>query len=308
LVKPPRTEALMVHTIDFIKSFTRDAYVFGGIAAVHAMSDVHAMGGRVSTALAVVTVPYGPENVVEDTLVDLMTGAVDALEEDGCVLVGGHTCEGAEIALGFAVAGTVETGMVLTKGGMCPGDMLVLTKPVGTGVLLAGDMCGLVPGDAVAAVLRSMRQSNRRGGQLLARLGAATACTDVTGFGLVGHMREMCSASGMSCTLLLHAVPLLPGAQDCVDLGISSTLLHANLRLRRAVSNHSEASKQPAYPLLFDPQTSGGLLASVPKQVAENVVTSLMASGYTSAAVIGYVNQELVGNDKDGVIQVDFSS
>merc|ERR1712000_603852 len=172
-------------------------------------------------------------------------------------------------------------------------------KPVGTGVLLAGDMCGLVPGDAVAAVLRSMRQSNRRGGQLLARLGAATACTDVTGFGLVGHMREMCLASGMSCTLLLHAVPLLPGAQDCVDLGISSTLLHANLRLRRAASNHSEASKQTAYPLLFDPQTSGGLLASVPKQVAENVVTSLMASGYTSAAVIGYVNQELVGNDKD---------
>lgn len=192
--------------------------------------------------------------IVEDALVELMAGSIAALEEDGCVLIGGHTCEGAEPGLGFAVQGTVASGKQLNKGGMTPGDVLVVTKPIGTGVLLAGDMRGSVPGYAVDCALQSMRRSNRSGGSILSRFGA-TACTDITGFGLIGHLREMCSASKVACDLWLNDIPFLPHAVECVSSGISSTLLPANLRLRRAVQNHNEASSHPSYPLLYDPQT-----------------------------------------------------
>jgi selenide,water dikinase len=196
----------------------------------------------------------------------MMAGAVSVLNEAGCALVGGHTGEGSELALGFAINGLIDEALagVLTKGGMRPGDVLILTKPIGTGTLFAAHArLGLARGRWIDAALESMQVSNRAAMPILIAHGA-TACTDLTGFGLLGHLVEMTKPSGVDAELDLNALPLLDGAAECVAAGVLSSLQPANLRLRRALRNQEEALAHPNYPLIFDPQTAGGLLASVP--------------------------------------------
>ncbi len=281
-----------VHTVDFFRSFIDDPYVFGQIAANHALSDVHAMGARCAGALAVAVVPYGLESKVEESLFHMMAGAAAVLAEAGCPLIGGHSCEGAELSLGFAVVGASAVDAAMRKGGMREGDVLVLTKPIGTGALFAAHMRGVAAGSWVAAATRSMVVSNRRAAAALAAHGA-TACTDVTGFGLLGHLVEMASASSARVALSMGSVPLLAGAAECVARGVFSSLQPSNLRLKRAVSNEAEALAHPAYPLLFDPQTSGGLLASVPAGRADACIRALRDAGFERAAVVGRVTQKL---------------
>lgn len=168
--------------------------MFGQVAAVHALSDVHAMGAQPSGALAIAVVPYGLERKVEDSLFQMMSGACHALRESNCPLLGGHSCEGQELALGFAVTGQVEVEGALRKSGMAVGEKIVLTKPVGTGVLFAANMRGMASGEWISSALRHMTTSNLRAAQCLLRHGAS-ACTDVTGFGLLGHLLEMTQAS-----------------------------------------------------------------------------------------------------------------
>jgi selenide,water dikinase len=279
---------LSVQTVDYFRAIVDDPYLFGKIAAVHALGDVYAMGGEPQTALAIATVPYGLEAKVEADLTMMMTGANEVLRDAGCALVGGHTSEGAELALGFSVTGLVERAAALRKRGLEPGDALILTKPIGTGTLLAADMRMKAKARWVAAAVEHMTASNRTAAAILRRHGVRAA-TDVTGFGLIGHLVEMAKASGVDASLLIAAVPLLDGARETLGKGIFSSLQPQNVRLRRAIRNLDDAAKHPLYPMLFDPQTAGGLLASVPGGRAEACVAELRANGYPKAAVVGFI-------------------
>ena len=278
----------VVHTVDFFRSMLDDPYVFGQVAANHALSDVYAMGGEAESALAIVTVPHGPESKVEDTLTQVMAGAALVLREAGAVLVGGHTSEGAELGLGFAVHGRVDPGRVLRRAGLRPGDRLILTKALGTGTLFAADMRHKAKGRWIAAAVASMLQSNREAARGVIAHGVS-ACTDVTGFGLLGHLVEMLNASDVDAELDLDALPVLDGAEQTVRAGILSSLQPQNVRLRRAIVNAPDAGTAPRVALLFDPQTSGGLLAGVPAVEAESCVRDLRARGYSESAIIGTV-------------------
>ena len=302
VTKPPGGEMAMVHTVDFFRSFLDDPFVFGRVAANHALSDVHAMCAEAQTALAIAVVPFGVESKVEDSLYQMMAGACEMLKESNCALVGGHTCEGSELALGFCVNGVAKQNEVLRKGGFKKGDKLIITKPIGTGTLFAADMRGQAEGWWIVEALKGMQTSNRKGGFTLRDHGG-TSCTDVTGFGLLGHLVEMCKASKATVRLDMNKVPLLPGAQELVSKGIFSSLQPANLRLKRAVSNESEALEHPAYPLLFDPQTAGGLLASVPASEAEACIVALKAQGYPESTIIG----EVTGSAQEGPLYIECS-
>ncbi len=280
---------IMLHTVDYFRAFIDDPYVFGQVAANHSLGDIFAMGGEPQSALAIVTLPFGLEAKMQDQLVQLMAGALKVLNEAETALVGGHTSEGAELALGFAVNGLADPARLLRKGGMRPGDRLILTKPLGTGTLFAADMRGKARGRWIDAALASMLQSNRAAARCLHDHGA-TACTDVTGFGLLGHLVEMVRPSGVDVELSLDALPLLDGALDTVRLGIFSSLQPQNVRLRRAVREVDALAQDARLPLIFDPQTAGGLLASIPADRAEPCLAALRRSGYASAAVIGTIH------------------
>jgi selenide,water dikinase len=281
-------DRLAVHSVDYFRAIIDDPYLFGKIAVNHALGDIFAMGAEPQSALAIATVPYGLEAKVEADLSAMMTGANEMLREAGCALVGGHTSEGAELSLGFAVNGLIAREKVLRKGGLVPGDVLILTKPLGTGTLLAADMRGKAKARWVMAAIEHMTTSNRRGAAILTEHGAHAA-TDVTGFGLLGHLVEMVRASNVDATIHLQAVPLLDGVAETIGLGIFSSLQPQNVRLRRAIRNLDEAGRHQLYPALFDPQTAGGLLAAVPVARGPACVAALRAAGYSATAMIGAV-------------------
>jgi selenide,water dikinase len=289
VLRVPPGKAL-VHTVDFFRSFIDDPYLFGKVAANHALGDIFAMGAEPQSATAIATVPPGLEAKVEDLLRQMMSGAVEVLNAAGCCLVGGHTGEGRELALGFAVNGLIDEPMqgLMRKGGMRPGDVLLLTKPIGTGTLFAAHARHAAKGRWIGAALDAMLLSNQAGAQILREHGA-TACTDLTGFGLLGHLVEMTRPSGVDAELNLGALPLLDGALACVQAGIVSSLQPANVRLRRALRNAEAFVNDPVYPLLFDPQTAGGLLTSVPADRAGACLRALQAAGYAQAAAIGRI-------------------
>ena len=280
----------LVHTVDFFRAFIDDPWIFGRIAANHALGDIFAMGAEAQSATAIATVPPGLESKVEDTVFQMMAGAVEVLNVAGCALVGGHTGEGRELALGFAINGLIDEGLasVLRKGGMRPGDALILTKPIGTGTLFAAHARLQARGRWIDAALESMQLSNRAAVPCLIAHGA-TACTDLTGFGLLGHLVEMTRPSGVDAEIDLAALPLLEGAAETAAAGILSSLQPANVRLRRALRDQPAALRHPNYPLLFDPQTAGGLLAGVPEPRVGDCLAALRAAGYARAAAIGRV-------------------
>ena len=284
---------VLVRTVDAFRAIVDDPFVFGKITANHCLGDIFAMGAEAQTALAVVTVPFGLENKVEDTLVQLLAGAVEVLNEAGAALVGGHTTEGAELYCGLSLTGLVDAEEVLRKGGLQPGDRLILTKGLGTGTLFAAEMRLRAKGRWIDAAIQAMLQSSEAAAVSFRRY-AATACTDVTGFGLLGHLIEMTKASGVSVRLNLSSVPVLDGALETSSAGLLSSLHPHNVRLRRAVADVECASADRRYPLLYDPQTAGGLLAGVPPDQAEGCVEDLHAAGYPQAAIIGTV--ESAGN------------
>ena len=281
-----------VQTVDYFRAFVDDPYIFGQIAAVHALGDCWAMGADPHAALAIATVPYGLETQVEETLYQMMAGACSILRDAGCGLAGGHSSEGAELSLGFSVHGAAPREKLMKKGGMKAGHKIILTKPVGTGTLFAADMRSKAQGRWISNALNSMRQPSAVAAKTLFDHGA-TSCTDVTGFGLLGHLVEMCKGSNAAAVLDMDAVPILPGALECVESGITSSLQPANVRLSRAVANPSTVSGAPKYPLLFDPQTAGGMLASVPSENASAAVDALRAAGYPHTTIIGEVLEYL---------------
>jgi len=279
---------LAVHTVDHFRAFVDDPYVFGRIAANHALGDIYAMGGEPETALAIAALPHGPAAKVGADLTALLTGANEILKDAGCALVGGHTGEGPELALGFAINGRVARDRVLRKQGLVPGDVLILTKPIGTGTLLAADMRAKAKARWVMDAIASMMRSSRRASEILIAHGAHAA-TDVTGFGLAGHLLEMMRASKVRASLDLGSIPLLDGAWESAAAGHLSSLHGENVKAASAIEDAGTHSKDPRYLLLFDPQTAGGLLAGVPMDQAAACLAALHAAGETRAAIIGNV-------------------
>ncbi len=261
MIEVPAGKAL-VQSVDFFRTFLDDPYVFGEIATVHALGDVWAMGARPHSALALAVVPAAAERLVEEDLFQMLAGARAVLDRAGCALIGGHSGEGPEAALGFSVNGLVDPARALRKGGLRPGDKLVVTKPLGTGVIFAAAMRGVARARWIAGALASMRQP-------LSVPPGAHAGTDVTGFGLAGHLAEMIRASGaVSVDLELEALPALAGATELFAQGFASSLQPENLRARHLIQGMDTFANHPKLPLLFDPQTAGGLLLAVPADAA----------------------------------------
>ncbi|WP_346293148.1 selenide, water dikinase SelD [Sphaerothrix gracilis] len=282
------TGQLLVQTVDYFRALLDDPYVFGQICVNHCLSDLFAMGAVPQSVLAIATLPYGTTVKQAETLYLLLAGAYTALAQSKTPLIGGHTTEGPDLALGFTCNGLVEPDRLLRKGNAQVGDSLILTKAVGTGTLFAADMQLQAKGRWIEAAVDSMRQSNYQAAQCLLQQGA-TACTDVTGFGLVGHLLEMLQASQVGAELDLTVLPVLLGARETLASGIVSSLQPQNAKAVLAIQNQRAISHQPDYPLLFDPQTSGGLLAAVPAAKAEAAIAALQALGYTHTCKIGTI-------------------
>lgn len=268
-----------VITTDHLRGFLLDPGLMARIAAVHALGDVWSMGAAPQVALAQVILPVMGERQQAETLREIMAAAAEVFGPEGAAIVGGHTSLGAELTIGFTVTGLCE-GPAITQAGARPGDRLILTKPIGTGVILAAEMGGRAAGPTVRAAWASMARPSG----VVARLIAphAHAMTDVTGFGLAGHLLQILDASQVAARLHLAAVPILPGALALSAAGIGSSLLPAN---RQAAARMAMADS-PAADLLFDPQTAGGMLAAVPAALADDLVEQLGANG-EAAAVIG---------------------
>lgn len=289
---------LAVQTVDQFRALVDDPYIFAQVCVNHCLSDLLAMGATPQTVLALVTLPYGTDAIQTETLYQLMTGTYQALAPSQTWLVGGHTTEGSELSLGFACNGWVAADEILTKQNLQPGLSLILTKPLGTGVLFAADMQRAAKGRWIEAAIASMVQSNHRAVQCLRDCGVV-ACTDVTGFGLLGHLNEMLRL-GLAVELNLDGLPVLPGVHTCFEAGYLSSLHGRNQQLERLVERQLEHQTKrqphPNYPLLFDPQTSGGLLAAVPYEQVTQCLTALQHQGYVHSRHIGDIVPAVSGH------------
>ncbi|WP_263970556.1 selenide, water dikinase SelD [Leptolyngbya sp. KIOST-1] len=277
---------VMVHTVDYFTALVDDPFVFAQICLKHCLSDLYAMGATPYTVLATVQIPYATPVKQAEMLYQILAGTHKGLLASGTPLVGGHTVVGPQLALGFACNGVAEPTQLLRKGGMQPGDRLILTQPLGTGTLFAADMQGKAKGRWIEAAIASMLTPNRAAAEIV-RAHGATACTDVTGFGLAGHLLEMVRASGVTATINLDTLPVLAGAANTLAAGIISTLQPQNLQAAEFID--PVGIRHPLYPLLFDPQTAGGLLAAVPARQGQSCLAALQRQGYDQAAIVGEV-------------------
>lgn len=284
----PVVNAMEVQTIDGFRAMLDEPYLVGGIAAEHALNDVYAMGGLPRTALAWVTIPYSGEPLMEEDLYQVMSGAKRVFETAGAELVGGHSGEGPELSVGFAVSGTVHEDDVWHKNRIAIDDALILTKPLGTGVIMAAHMQARCGSETLMGALGSMQHSNRAALNVLRDAGVR-ACTDVTGFGLLGHANEMARAARLCVEIYPARVPHLGGADELMAGNIVSTLQSSNERALRAVSMGNFEDWHTSVRMLLDPQTSGGLLAAVRPEQAVDCVARLRDAGYAMANIVGRV-------------------
>ena len=274
---------------DGFRAMIDDGYRFGRISAHHALNDLFAMGAEPAFALALATVPLMAEAMMEDDLFQMMSGALAVFREHGVDLVGGHSAEGAELSLAFSVSGLL-TGSALAKGGLSPGEQLVLTKPVGSGVLLAGAMQGRASANQLLAAIDVMDTSNATAATILRRHGAS-GCTDVTGFGLAGHLAEMARASGVGVRVDARRVPKLDGVDELMAAGVASSLQNNNEQALDDFIVRGAPPNAPSVRVLADPQTAGGLLAGVPEGRLDACLAALRNHGFDRAQVVGEVTQ-----------------
>ena len=273
----------LVQTVDFFTPIVDDPFTYGQIAAANALSDVYAMGGRPLTALAIAGFPKDLDRAV---LSRIFAGGLDMLSRAGVALLGGHTVQDQEIKFGYAITGEVDPHRILANGGARPGDVLILTKPLGTGIIATALKFGRAPENAVRAAIESMTTLNRTAAEALQTLEHrhVHACTDITGFGLIGHTTEMAVASDVSVDVDSTAVPLIAGARDLVRGNVPgggrTNRQYFGSRVRIAESVDPDLAD-----LLFDPQTSGGLLAAVDPTVAGTSLAALADAGVTGVVV-----------------------
>ncbi len=283
-------ETALIQTLDFFTPIVDDPYLFGQIAAANSLSDVYAMGGKPLTAMNIVTFPVC--RLDAEVLLAILSGGQQKIAEAGAVMVGGHTIDDDEPKYGLSVTGTVHPSRILTNAGAQPGDALILTKAIGTGVLYTALKAELFP-EGVAAAAAGMAQLNRYAAQAMERY-AVNACTDITGFGLLGHAYEMSAASGVDMEVYSGEVPLLPDAAEAANMGLVPAGAYANREYLKAVS-FDPAVPENIRDLLFDPQTSGGLLISIPAGQADALLADMKESGVEYAACIGRVRGKGTG-------------
>jgi selenide, water dikinase len=273
----------LVQTVDFFTPIVDDPFTYGQIAAANALSDIYAMGGEPVTALAIAAFPQGELDPA--TIRQIFLGGYDKLQEAGVSLLGGHTVRDPEVKFGYAVTGRIDPDRIWANAGARVGDRLIFTKRLGTGIAGTAIKNKRAPDALVAAAVASMTTLNRRTAEILKRFGGAVhGCTDVTGFGLIGHATEMAIASGVTMIIDVSRLPILPGALEIASENRSGGL--GTNRLQFAPTTRAEGIAADVMDVCYDPQTSGGLLASVDGGDAETIVAELNAAG-VPAVVIG---------------------
>jgi selenide, water dikinase len=281
----------LVQTVDFFTPIVDDPYIYGQIAAANALSDVYAMGGRPVTALAIAAFPQ--DGLHTDDIAQIFLGGFDKLREAGVALLGGHTVQDREIKFGYAVTGAVDPKRILTNTNAKPGDRLILTKPLGTGIVGTAIKFGRASEDLIDRAVAQMRTLNKAAAEVIANrasphAGGVHACTDITGFGLAGHASEMAAGSNVTIEIDTNALPIIPGVLEIASQNKSGGMSTNKDHFAAAIEFGAQISDE-VRDLVFDPQTSGGLLISVGAESADQVMASLSESGI-QAVFIGFVN------------------
>ena len=280
----------LILTVDFFPPITDDPFEFGEIAAANSLSDVYAMGGRPVVALNIVGFPASLD---KDILGEVLRGGYSKANEAGCLIAGGHTVDDPEPKYGLSVVGLVEPGRQVSNAGAKPGDALILTKPLGTGIITTAAKQGTVDRDVMQGAVKTMATLNRAASEAMMKVGV-NAATDVTGFGLMGHLKSMVRGSGVTAEVSLAAVPVLPGARELLERGVAPGGTHRNLSsVADAVEWHAGLTDNDQL-LLCDAQTSGGLLISVPEGCKDALLAELEARG-AAGAVVGSVKESSEG-------------
>ncbi len=275
----------LVQTVDFFTPIVDDPYLYGQIAAANSLSDVYAMGGRPLTALAIAAFPQ--DGLHTDDIALIFRGGFDKLREAGVALLGGHTVQDREIKFGYSVTGSVDPKRILTNAGAQAGDRLILTKPLGTGIVGTAIKFGRAPDEVVQHAIASMRTLNKAAAEAIAQLDGVNACTDITGFGLAGHGSEMAAASDVTLELQAAALPLIPGVLAMVAVNKSGGMGTNREHFADGVA-FGEGVQAELADLLFDPQTSGGLFLSVAAVQADGILEALTRAG-VQACFVGHV-------------------
>lgn len=276
----------LIQTVDFFTPIVDDPYWFGQIAAANALSDVYAMGGVPKTAMNLVAFPA--KDLGLDILRALIQGGIDKLAEAHVALIGGHSIEDKELKYGLSVTGFIHPNRILTKKTLQGGDRLILTKPLGTGIINTAIKARMASEDLTERVTRLMATLNRTAAQVMADF-HVHACTDVTGFGLLGHLAEMVDGSGKSVRLAAHCVPVFPEAVELASMGLIPAGAYKNRDFRKDMVAFDPDVPLALQDILFDPQTSGGLLISVAPSHAEALLDALRSKGVEASAIIGEV-------------------
>ena len=278
-------DTALIQTVDFFPPIVDDPYAFGQIAVANALSDVYAMGGRPLTALNIVGFPVA---LPKEILGSILIGGADKAREAGVLIVGGHTVDDEEPKYGLSVTGVVRPGDHVTNAGARPGDNLVLTKPIGTGVITTAAKQGVAPEEVVATAVGVMSQLNDAAAQAMNEVGVH-ACVDVTGFGLLGHLRGMTRASEVGATLYFDSIPFIPGAAQLAEDGVAPGGTHRNLDSLKNDVSWEESITDVQKILLADAQTSGGLLIAVEEGKTSALLEALENHGIQTRAVVGRV-------------------
>lgn len=275
-------ELALIQTLDFFTPIVDDPYWFGQIAAANALSDIYAMGGVPKTAMNIVAFPIKQMDI--GILRQILQGGIDKLKEASVALVGGHSVEDQELKYGLSVTGFIHPREVLIKSGLIPGDHLVLTKPLGTGIINTAVKGGLAGPEVVEKVTRLMASLNRQAAEIMKRY-TVHACTDITGFGLLGHMAEMASGSGCSVLLKSSCVPILPEAMEYAAIGLVPGGAHKNRKFREPMVVMDPAIDDIMRDILYDPQTSGGLLICIKASDVAPLISDLHKNQIVAADI-----------------------
>jgi selenide, water dikinase len=286
-------ELALVQTVDFFTPIVDDPYTFGQIAATNALSDVYAMGGRPISSLAMVCFP---EKGDVEILEQILAGGLSKMMEANCTVIGGHSIRDPEIKFGYSVTGTIDPRRIFANSTALAGDALVFTKGIGTGVISTAIKRAQAEPAWIEAATISMTTLNKTAAEIAQRFNVH-GMTDVTGFGLIGHAREMALGGKVSIRITAAQVPLLEGAMTCVERGFVPGGLTANRDFAECLVSYNETVPANLRTLLYDPQTAGGLLISLPREEADQLVTELHAAGISSASHIG----EVVASDKPSI-------
>lgn len=275
----------LVQTVDFFTPIVDDPYLYGQIAAANSLSDVYAMGGRPLTALAIAAFPQ--DGLLTEDIAQIFRGGFDKLREAGVALLGGHTVQDREIKFGYSVTGAVDAKRILTNAGARVGDRLILTKPIGTGIVGTAIKFGRAPERVIEQAVASMRTLNKAAAEAIAGLDGVHACTDITGFGLAGHGSEMAAASHVTIALEARSIPLIPGVLVMVGANKSGGMGTNREHFANGVEFSPDVSAE-LRDLAFDPQTSGGLFLSVDPDQAPATLEALLQAG-VPACFVGQV-------------------